>query len=92
MVVLDPNTPGSGGLEVLTGLRTAMPDARVVVLTLIDSDTYRHVAMASGADGFVSKSNMVTELIPALRLAAQMRNLDAVNCLLLAEECTALAN
>ena len=78
VIVLDPSTSGIGGLEIIPRLRTISPDVRVVVLALIDSTTYRDAVLAAGADGFVSKSNMLTDLLPAIRLAGQRRTPDPI--------------
>ena len=78
VIVLDPSTSGVGGLEIIPRLRTISPDVRVVVLALIDSKTYRDAVLAAGADGFVSKSNMLPDLLPAIRLAAQRRTPDSI--------------
>ena len=89
VIALDPNTPGSGGPEVVPRLRTLLPGARIVVLALIDSSTYREAAQAVGADGFVSKANMVTDLLPTIRQVAQMRTGDSKDSFLLTEKMTA---
>ncbi len=67
VVVLDPSLPGIGGLEILRRWRSLLPDVRIIVLTLLDSSTYRLASLAAGADEFVSKATMVTDLLPALR-------------------------
>lgn len=71
VIVLDPSTAGLGGLGMIPRLRTVLPDVGVVVLALIDSVTYQNAALAAGADGFVSKSNMVPDLLPAICQAAE---------------------
>jgi len=73
VIVLDPNMPRFGGLDVVRRLRTVLPKAKIVVLALIDSDTYRDASMAVGADVFVSKANVTAGLLPAIRLAAHRR-------------------
>ena len=73
VVVLDPSTSGLGGLGIIPRLRTVLPDMGIVVLALIDSTTYRDASLAVGADSFVSKSSTVTDLLPAIRRAAQRR-------------------
>lgn len=73
VIVLDPNMPRFGGLGVVRRLRTVLPEAKIVVLALIDSDTYRDASMAVGADVFVSKANVAAALVPAIRLAAHRR-------------------
>ncbi len=71
VIVLDPGAFRLDGLGIIPRLRTVLPDVRIVVLALLDSATYREAALAVGADCFVSKSDMVTDLLPAIRRAAQ---------------------
>ena len=67
VVLLDPSLTGGGGLEIIRHWRNLLPDARIIVLTLMDSSTYRLASLAAGADDFVSKATMVTDLLPAIR-------------------------
>lgn len=66
LVVLDLGMPGMTGLEALPLMRAAAPEAKIVVLTLLDTDSYRQAALRAGADGFVSKSALKRDLIPTL--------------------------
>ncbi len=72
VVVLDPSLPGVGGLEIIRHWRSLLPDARIIVLTLMDSSTYRLASLTAGADDFVSKATMVTDLLPAIRRVLQI--------------------
>lgn len=69
VVLLDLGMPGTSGLEVLPVLRSILPKAAIIVLTLHDVDSYRRAALASGADGFVSKASLSSDLIPAIDAA-----------------------
>lgn len=73
VIVLDPSTSGLEGLGIIPRIRTVLPDVNIIVLALVDSTTYRDATLAIGADSFVSKSSMVTDLLPAIRRAAQRR-------------------
>ena len=73
VIVLDPSTSGLGGLGIIPRLRTVLSDVGIVVLALIDSTTYQDASIAVGANGFVSKSSMVIDLLPAIRRAARTR-------------------
>jgi DNA-binding NarL/FixJ family response regulator len=54
------------GLEA-TGRIKAQPDAPyVIILTMYDHAEYRAEARAVGADGFVVKSEFVTQLLPLI--------------------------
>lgn len=70
VLVLDLNLPGQSGLEVLGVLQRDCPETKVVVLTMFEGDSYRTVALAAGAHGFVTKAALNTELIPAILSAA----------------------
>lgn len=66
LVLMDLAMPGMSGLEA-TSLIKASPNAPcVVILTLNDSNEYRKAATAAGADGFVTKSEFGTELLPLI--------------------------
>jgi DNA-binding NarL/FixJ family response regulator len=67
VILLDLNLAGQSGLEVIPFLRSALPAARIIVLTLYDSNGYRRASQAAGADAFVAKSTMISDLLPAIR-------------------------
>lgn len=66
VIVFDPSGLGAAGLETIARLRGNFPEARVVVMALVDSPTYHHACFAAGADGFVSKADLVSGLLPAI--------------------------
>jgi DNA-binding NarL/FixJ family response regulator len=70
LVVLDLNMPGLGGLQVITRLKIADPDARVLVLSMHDDAIHVTRAMQAGAAGYVSKSAPPDELLRAIRRVA----------------------
>jgi len=59
------------GLETIPRLRSMLPSVGIIALTLMDAGSYRDAALAAGADDFVSKVGLDTDLLPAIfRLAA----------------------
>ncbi len=66
VIVIDPSGFGSAGLDTISGLHRNFRQARVVVMALVDSPTYRHACHAAGADGFVSKADLVPGLLSAI--------------------------
>lgn len=66
VVILDLGMPGLTGLEVLPLMRAAAPMARVIILTFLDTQAYRQAALRAGAEAFVSKATMGTQLLPAI--------------------------
>ncbi|MBI4013344.1 MAG: response regulator transcription factor [Candidatus Rokubacteria bacterium] len=70
VVVIDLAMPGLSGLEAIPLLRRALPDAGIIAVTLLDTAAYRQAALAAGADDFVPKMTLSTELLPAIRRIA----------------------
>ncbi|MCU0954628.1 MAG: response regulator transcription factor [Hyphomicrobium sp.] len=73
VVVLDINLSGGSGLELLTRLRSADTDARIVMFSMHADPVYANRALRSGALGFVGKSASADELIEAVKAAANGR-------------------
>jgi DNA-binding NarL/FixJ family response regulator len=69
VIVIDLDMPEMSGLEAIRRLREALPQTRIIALTLLDSDTYRQTAFSAGADSYITKCSLVTELLPAIRAA-----------------------
>ena len=72
VILLDPSSPGMGGLGVIRIYKGLLPDVKVIVLTLMDSNTYRRASWWRGANDFVSKATLVTDLLPAIRRVNQI--------------------
>jgi len=66
VVVLDLFMPGMNGLEAARLIKQVPCPPRVVVLTLYEEPQYRQAAEAAGADGYVTKSEMASELVPVI--------------------------
>ena len=73
LVLLDLMMPRPSGLEVIPRLRALLPHVRIIALTLPDTSSYRRAALAAGADAFVAKSSMETDLLPAVQQVMQTR-------------------
>ena len=69
VVVLDLVMPGLSGLETIPRLCRLSREVGIVAMTLWGTDAYRQAAYAAGADAFVSKDALATDLLPAIRRA-----------------------
>jgi two-component system response regulator NreC len=67
VILLDINMPGMNGLEALVELRAAVPNSRMLILTMHDDAQYLRQAMTSGAVGYVLKQAAGKELLSAIR-------------------------
>lgn len=67
VVVTDLSMPRLGGLEVVRRLREALPDTRVLVLTMHKEDEYVLQAVRAGASGYLVKDSAAADLLAAVR-------------------------
>jgi DNA-binding response OmpR family regulator len=71
VVLVDLAMPGLPGLETIPRLRRMMPKAGIIALTVMNSHSFRKAALEAGADLFIHKGNMRTDLLPALQWLVQ---------------------
>ena len=67
LIVTDLSLPGATGLQGIVEFRRRCPQARVLVLTMYDSEEYIRAALSAGAQGYVLKDSTRSELIHAMR-------------------------
>jgi two-component system NarL family response regulator len=67
LAVIDLRMPAMNGIETLTAIRTADPQARVVILTSFASDEDIYNALRAGARGYLVKDAPPDELLKCLR-------------------------
>ena len=67
IVVTDVSMPRLNGIEVVRRLRQALPDTRVLVLTMHQEDQYVLQAVRAGASGYLVKDSPAAELLAAVR-------------------------
>jgi DNA-binding NarL/FixJ family response regulator len=54
-------------LEVLRWLKVEYPETKVIIVTVHTENAYRQTAEASGADAFLLKKTLVTDLLPTIK-------------------------
>ena len=67
IVITDLSMPRLNGIEVVRRLRQALPDTRVLVLTMHQEDQYVLQAVRVGASGYLVKDSAAVELLAAVR-------------------------
>lgn len=73
VLILDLNMPGRASLDALPDISAASPDTQIVVLTMQSDPAFAREAMQAGVLGYILKEAADTELVKAVRLAAQGR-------------------
>ena len=71
LLVLDIEMPLRNGIQVASRLRDSGCRAKVIFLTVHEDADYVEAAWSVGALGYVLKSRIVTDLLPAVREALQ---------------------
>ena len=70
VVVMDVVMPGKSGIEGMPALLQAVPEAKVLVLSMQDDPRYVREAFEVGASGYVLKEAADTEVVGAVRAVA----------------------
>ncbi len=73
VLVLDLNMPGGSSFEAIATLREIAPSTRIVVLTMQNQPAFAREALQAGALAYVLKEASNSELVQAVRMAAQGR-------------------
>lgn len=68
VVLMDLNMPELGGVDAITQIRAAWPEARVVVMTTFDGDEDIFRALQAGARAYLLKDTPRDEIIETVRI------------------------
>jgi len=66
VAIVDLSLARDSGLGWLQALRQRCPDLKVIVLSVHDEQSVRSAAIEAGADAFVLKRKIATDLLPAV--------------------------
>jgi DNA-binding NarL/FixJ family response regulator len=67
LVVMDVMMPGVGGLEATRRIKREWPSTKVLVLTNLTDEETRRSAFVNGADSFLTKRDITTRLLAAIK-------------------------
>jgi DNA-binding NarL/FixJ family response regulator len=71
ILILDISMPPPNGLEVAAQLRVSLPKTRILMITMHDSEEMLRAAAATGASGYLLKSDAEELLMVALQRVEQ---------------------
>jgi len=66
LVILDITMPNLGGIEATRRIKMTYPEVKVLILTIHKDQEYLHEAFSAGAEGYLLKEDVQTELFPAI--------------------------
>jgi two-component system KDP operon response regulator KdpE len=78
-VLLDVDMPGMGGLEACRSIRRAVSRLPILMLTVMDSEDDKVLALDAGADDYITKPFQLREMTARLRAAVRRRNAEDSN-------------
>ncbi|MGA2219421.1 MAG: response regulator transcription factor [Terracidiphilus sp.] len=78
-VLLDVDMPGMGGVETCRCIRRAIARLPILMLTVMDSEDDKVLALDAGADDYITKPFQLRELTARLRSAVRRRNAPDTN-------------
>jgi DNA-binding NarL/FixJ family response regulator len=70
VAVIDIGLPGKDGIALTGSIKAALPQTRVVILTMHDLDDEVFAALSAGADAYCVKSSDAATVIDAVRIVA----------------------
>ena len=71
IVLVDVSMPGLNGFEAAERIHEQIPDAEILIVTEHDSRTLKHLPAQPGVRGYVVKSRLEHDLIPAVEAASK---------------------
>jgi len=77
IVLVDISMPHLNGLEVARRIHEQAPDSEILVVTELDSRSLAHLSPQPGVLGYVMKSRIARDLIPAIEAASRHQPLPA---------------
>ena len=67
VILMDISMPGINGIQATKLIRNKHPDAKIVILTMLDQEGYVYEAIKAGATGYMLKSTSSDELVNAIQ-------------------------
>jgi DNA-binding NarL/FixJ family response regulator len=67
VTLLDLQLPDLSGIEIMIGIRTEFPDARIIILTTFERDVEIQRALKAGAYGYLLKSMPPQQMLDTIR-------------------------
>jgi len=73
VVLMDIDLQGTDAFDATQYIKTRLPGTKVIMLSVLEGETYRKAAAKYGADAFLPKSAEISELLSVIGGGAQPR-------------------
>jgi DNA-binding NarL/FixJ family response regulator len=70
VVLMDVKMPRRGGIDACTAIKSVVPSAKIVMLTISDQEEDLYEALKAGASGYLLKEISIEEVAAAIRAVA----------------------
>lgn len=67
LVLLDISMPGANGFETSRQMRQEVPETKILIISHHDAAQMLPSALESGADGFLDKGRLATDLVSTIK-------------------------
>jgi YesN/AraC family two-component response regulator len=67
IVITDMVMPFFNGVELMRRIKEELPETKVILMTSYPENTFKRLALVSGADAFVSKAVLARDLLSTIR-------------------------
>lgn len=67
IIIMDINMPEMDGIEATRAIKEALPNTKILILTMYSDEAYLKEGLKAGASGYVLKRAVDTELISAIQ-------------------------
>ena len=71
VILVDVSMPGLNGFEVAQSIYRQIPDTEILIVAEHDAGTLKYLPSQPGVRGYVVKSRIANDLIPAVEAASQ---------------------
>ena len=68
LILLDINLPGKSGIDIIPELKSINPQAKILMLTMLDDDQMILKAILNGANGYLLKKSKPAEILDAIQV------------------------
>ena len=75
IVLMDVRMPKRGGIDACTGIKDAVPSAKIIMLTISDEEADLYDAIKAGAMGYLLKEISIEEVAAAIRAVHEGQSL-----------------